>query len=197
MNAAQLEACANDSLAIARGLGHRVTVAGFSLGGLLAAYLGQFSEMHRAIAISPFLGISMIPNVFRMPLARFVLSKPNRFLWWDPIQRERQLPQHGYPRFASHAIAHGLTMAHAVLEAAKTTAPKADELVLVVNPRDSAVNKRAIFRLGRRWFRHKPACVMIHRLQGMPPFVHDIIEPKRYATVAQRVTPQIVEIIDK
>jgi pimeloyl-ACP methyl ester carboxylesterase len=197
MNAAQLEACANDSLAIAQGLGERVTVAGFSLGGLLAAYLGQFSALHRAIAVSPFLGVSVIPNVFRMPLARWVLSKPNRFFWWDPFLRERQLPEHGYPRFASHAIAHGLTLAHEVMESALTTPPKADELVLVINPRDSAVNKRAIMRLGQRWFRQKPQGVTIHRLKGLPPFVHDIIEPKRYPKVAQRVTPVLVEIIDR
>lgn len=196
MNAAQLEACANDSLAVARGLGRRVTVAGFSLGGLLTAYLGQFSEVHRVVAISPFLGISMLPNVFRIPLARFVLSRPNRFFWWDPILRERQLPEHGYPRFASHAIAHGLTLAHEVLEAAQTAPPKAEQLVLVVNPRDSAVNKRAILRLGQRWFLRKPGSVAIHRLRGLPPFVHDIIEPKRYPNVAQRVTPELVEIID-
>ena len=197
MNAAQLEACANDALAIAHGLGERVCVAGFSLGGLLAAYLGQFSPVHRAVAISPFLGISLVPNVFRLPLARWVLRRPNRFFWWDPFLRERQLPEHGYPRFASHAIAHGLTVAHELMEAAQTAPPKADELVLVVNPRDSAVNKRAITRLGQRWLVQKPNAVMIHRLQGLPPFVHDIIEPKRYPRVAQRVTPVLVEIIDK
>lgn len=197
MNASQLEACANDSLAIAQGLGERVTVAGFSLGGLLAAYLGQFAGVHRAVAISPFLGVSMIPNVFRMPLARWVLSRPNRFFWWDPFLRERQLPEHGYPRFATHAVAHGLTLAHEVMESALTSAPKADELVLVINPRDSAVNKRAIVRLGQRWFRKKPQAVTVRRLRGLPPFVHDIIEPKRYPKVAQRVTPVLVEIIDR
>src|SRR5579872_2104326 len=85
MNASQLEACANDSLAVARGLGERVTVAGFSLGGLLAAYLGQFEQIDRGVAISPFLGVSWLPNVFRLPVARWVLRMPNRFLWWDPF----------------------------------------------------------------------------------------------------------------
>lgn len=197
MNATQLEACANDSFAIARGLGERVTVMGFSLGGLLTAYLGQFSPVQRAIAVSPFLGVSWMPNVFRMPVARWVLGRPNRFFWWDPFLRERQMPEHGYPRFATHAIGHGLTLAHEVLEAAQTQAPKADELVLVINPRDSAVNKRAIMRLGQRWFHTKPQSVTIHRLKGTPPFLHDIIEPKRYPAVAQRVAAVLVELVDR
>ncbi len=197
MNAAQLEACANDSLAVAQGLGERVNVAGFSLGGLLTAYLGQFNPIHRAVAVSPFLGVSWIPNVLRLHVARWLLKRPNRFFWWDPILRERQLPEHGYPRFASHAIAHGLTIADALLESAETVAPLADELVLVVNPGDSAINRRAVARLYRRWLRHKPDAVTIRRLSGLPPFLHDIIEPKRYVDVSQRVTPILVELIDR
>jgi len=110
--------------------------------------------------------------------------------------RERQQPEHGYPRFATHAIGHGLTLAHEVLEAARLRPPRADEIVLVINPRDSAVNKGAIVRLGERWRHLKPEAVTMQRLQGLPPFVHDIIEPKRYPKVAQRVTPLLVELID-
>jgi len=196
MNAAQLQACANDALAVARGLGERVTIAGFSLGGLLAAYLGQTARVHRTVAISPFLGVSLVPDVFRLPLARWVLRRPNRFLWWDPFLRERQLPEHGYPRFATHAVAHGLTLAHQVMEAAREAPPQADELVLVINPRDSTVNRRAVMRLAARWAAHKSNAVRLERLSGLPPFVHDIIEPKRYPQAAQRVLPVLVEIID-
>jgi carboxylesterase len=196
MSAAQLEACAADSLTVAQGLGEHVNVAGFSLGGLLTAYIGQFERVHRAVAVSPFLGIAAIPNLFRLPVARWVLRRPNRFYWWDPVLRERQQPEHGYPRFASHAIGHGLTLAHEVMDAARSTAPKADELVLVVNPRDSAVNRGAIERLARSWSGTKPDAVHVHRLTNMPRFSHDIIEPKRDPEVSKRVTQVLVELID-
>jgi pimeloyl-ACP methyl ester carboxylesterase len=197
MNAAQLQACAGDSLAVARGLGERVTVAGFSLGGLLSAYIGQFECVHRAVAVSPFLGIAIVPNIFRLPVARWVLSRPNRFYWWDPILRERQMPAHGYPRFASHAIGHGLTLAHELMDAASTQAPLADELVIVLNPRDSAVNRGAINRLSRYWSAQRPEAVHVHRLTNMPRFSHDIIEPKRDPDVAKRVGQVLVELIDR
>lgn len=197
MSAAQLEACANDALAVARGLGEHVTVAGFSLGGLLAAYVGQFARVQRVVAVSPFLGIAAIPNVFRLPIARWVLRAPNRFLWWDPFLRERQMPEHGYPRYATHAIGHGLTLAHEVLDAARANAPQSEELLLVINPRDSAVNRRAIERLARYWSAQKPGAVGIHRLTGMPRFSHDIIEPKRDPAVSERVTQVLVELIDR
>jgi carboxylesterase len=197
MNAAQLAACANDSLQVVRGMGERVTVAGFSIGGLLSAYLGQFEPVHRVVAISPFLGIAFIPNVLRLPIARWFLRRPNRFYWWHPILRERQLPEHGYPRFSTHALAHGLTLAHDVLEQSAKAAPLADELVLVINPRDSSVNKRAIVKIAARWSARKPDAVQIHRLTNLPPFVHDIIEPERYPEVSKRILPALVELIDR
>jgi pimeloyl-ACP methyl ester carboxylesterase len=197
MSAAQLEACAADALAVTRGLGERVTVAGFSLGGLLTAYIGQFERVDRVVAVSPFLGIAAIPDVFRLPVARWVLSHPNRFYWWDPILRERQQPEHGYPRFATHAIGHGLTLAHEVIDAARRQAPLSDELFLVVNPRDSAVNRSAIERLARYWTAGKNEAVHLHRLTDMPRFSHDIIEPKRNPPVAKRVTHVLVELIDR
>ncbi len=197
MNAAQLQACASDSLALTRGLGERVAVAGFSLGGLLAAYLGQFEDVDRVVALSPFLGIAMVPNVFQLRIARYVLSRPNRFLWWDPVLRERQLPEHGYPRFATHAVGHGITLAHEVMNAARETPPRAKDLVLIVNTRDSTVNKRAIGKLARYWSARKPGAVRIIRLTDLPPFLHDVIEPKRYPEVSKRVTPLMVECIDR
>jgi Alpha/beta hydrolase family len=196
MSAAQLEACAGDALAVARGLGERVTVAGFSLGGLLSAYIGQFEHVHRVVAVSPFLGIAAIPNIFRLPVARWVLSRPNRFYWWDPILRDRQQPEHGYPRFATHAIGHGLTLAHEVMDAARLRPAQTDELLLVINPRDSAVNRGAIERLARYWTANKPDAVHVHRLTDMPRFSHDIIEPKRDPAVSKRVTQVVVELID-
>ncbi len=196
LNAAQLEACANEALAVTRGLGERVTVAGFSLGGLLAAYLGQREPVHRVVAVSPFLGISMVPDLLRLPLARWLLRRRNRFYWWDPIVRDRQLPAHGYPRFASHAVAHGLTLAHEVLAASAYAAPRAEELVLLVNSSDSTVNKRSIDRLARRWKVHKPQAVSLQRLTGLPRLRHDIIEPERYPQAAARVLPILVDLID-
>jgi pimeloyl-ACP methyl ester carboxylesterase len=197
LNAAQLEACADDSLAVARGLGERVTVAGFSLGGLLALSLGQREAVHRVVAISPFLGIAAVPDIFRLRIARWVLKRPNRFYWWNPFLRERQLPAHGYPRFASHAIGHGLTLAHEVMERSSRTIARADELVLVVNTHDSTINKRAIVKLGAQWARNKPDGVRVHRLTDLPAFVHDIIEPDRYPALAQRVLPVLVELVDR
>ncbi len=192
----RLKACAFDSLEIAQGLGEEVCVAGFSLGGLLAAHLGQFHRLHRVVAVTPFMGVAFVPNALRMHLAKWVLRRRNRFLWWDPFLRERQQPAHGYPRYASHAIGHSLTIAHELLQAAYREQPKAEELVVVMNSREPAVSNSAISQLIQQWSKHKPGAVRVHRFTDLP-FAHDIIEPMRYRSVAGRVAPVVVELIDQ
>ncbi len=196
LDSRQLKACADEVLAIAQGFGERVHVAGFSLGGLLTCYLAQTQPIHRGVAVSPFLGVMLLPNALRMMAVRLALRLPNQFYWWDPILRERQQPAHGYPQYSTHALAHGLTLADEVFQLALVRPPQAESVVLAINPFEPAVNNRAIRRLGRAWYAHKPDSVEIMRLRGLR-LVHDIIEPKRYPHIAQRVNEQIVDLIDR
>ena len=196
LDSRQLKACALDALRITRGFGELVHVAGFSLGGLLSCYLAQTEPIHRMVAVSPFLGVVWLPNTLRMAAARLVFRLPNRFYWWDPILRERQQPAHGYPQYSTHAIAHGLTLSDEVFELACVRPPQADSSALVINRFEPAVNNRSIRKLGRLWQAHKPGTVEVVTLHGIP-VVHDIIEPKRYPKVAQRVAGELVEMIDR
>ncbi len=191
----ELYAAAGDYVTIARELGDRVTVAGFSLGGLLAAWSAQHYEVDRCVAIAPFLGVAWIPAALMTALAELLLHVPNRFHWWDPIVRERQMPEHGYPRYSTHALAHAYRIARTVLDEAEIRGPLAEHVVLIVNARETGVNNRAIRRLCSRWEAHRPGCVELRALKGLP-LSHDIIEPLRRGQLAARVYPQILSAID-
>ena len=190
-----LYAATDEYVAIARELGERVTVAGFSLGGLLAAWSAQHHAIDRCVAIAPFFGVAWIPSRLMSPLAELLLRFPNRFHWWDPILRERQMPEHGYPRYATHAIAHAYRMAQALLREAAEGGPAAAHVVLVANSRESAVNNRAIRRLYANWNVHRSDGVELVALTGLPPS-HDIIEPLRRGGLAARAYPQLLTAID-
>jgi carboxylesterase len=190
----ELVAAAREVLAVGRELGDRVTVAGFSLGGLLTAWIAQHETVDRAVAIAPFLGVAVLPSRLMKAAAEVVMRLPNSFQWWDPIQRERQMPAHGYPRYSTHAIAHAYVVARDLLHDASETAPLTQDIVLVNNSHESAVNNRAIRKLQASWRAHG---VDVHRivLHGLPPS-HDIIEPLRAPALADRVYPQLLEVID-
>jgi pimeloyl-ACP methyl ester carboxylesterase len=190
----QLRTFALESLASARALGDRVTVAGFSAGGTLALWLAEREQSDRVVAIAPFLGVAALPDAITRVAMGIALRLPNRFIWWNPILRERQLPEHGYPRYATHAIAHLYEVSREVMRDAEALPPKSDSLALVVNAGEASVSNRAALRLLAGW-KKRGANVERVMLESMPPS-HDIIEPQRKSELPQRVYPTILNAID-
>lgn len=194
LTAEDLRRFADESVELASGLGEKVVVAGFSLGGLLTAWIAQRHHVERAVAIAPFFGVSWVPNRLMGSLARVMLALPNRFPWWDPIARERQMPEHGYPRYATHAIAQSYLLAHEVITDAERGVA-ANRLIFVTNSREAAVNNRAVRALERRLRTVHPER-LDHVVLTDVPFSHDIIEPLRHPQVADRVFPTILNLIE-
>ena len=185
----------DEYVTVARELGERVTVAGFSLGGLLAAWIGQHFEVDRCVPIAPFFGVALIPNRLMNTVAERLLRVPNRFLWWNPILRDRHIAACGYPRYTTHAIAHSYRIARSLLDEALTTSPGAQHVTIVTNAAEVAVNNHAVRRLYRRWQRHRPDTVELAVLTGLP-LSHDIVSPLRPWRLADRVHPRLVNAID-
>ncbi|MFY9708729.1 MAG: alpha/beta fold hydrolase [Candidatus Cybelea sp.] len=193
--AEDLYAAVADYMSVAQELGERVTVAGFSLGGLLAAWIGQHYEIDRCVPIAPFFGIACIPNRLMNTVAERLLRLPNRFHWWNPVLRDKHIAACGYPRYATHAIAHSYRIARGVLDEALTTAPGAEHVTIITNAAEIAVNNYAIRRLYRRWHRHRPETVELSVLTGLP-LSHDIVSPLRPWRLADRVHPTLLHAID-
>jgi len=195
LKADDLRDIARESAELAQGLGERVVVAGFSLGGLLATWVAQRYPVDRAVAIAPFFGMWWLPTILTAPFAEILLKLPNIFAWWNPLVRERQQPEHGYPRYASHAIAESLRVAGEVFAHADE-AFAAHELILVTNAAETGVNNRAVRRLRARLRAPKTGRLEHVVLRGIPPS-HDIIEPLRHRDVASRVLPELLDILTR
>jgi alpha-beta hydrolase superfamily lysophospholipase len=196
LTAEELRDFASESAARAATLGRHLVVVGFSVGGLLSAWIGQHVAVERATAVSPFLGVAWIPPKLTGRAAHLALAMPNQFWWWDPIRRERQLPAHGYPRFATHAVAHAARLAHDLIVDAERTPPAARDVQIVLNANESTVSNGAARRLARAWSAAKGGAIVLHRLRGLP-LSHDIIEPLRSRELVARVYPALVDVVDR
>jgi carboxylesterase len=164
-------------IAAVRPLGGRLTIVGHSLGGTLAVHAGAtIPGIDRIVPVAPFLGITRVPQELHPPFLQLMSALPNFFLWWDPVKRERQVPEHGYPRYPLHALAAGISLADAVYGEADDL-PDVRAIDIVVNTRESSVSNRAARRLAKRW-RSSGASVAVQQLHGLPRS-HDIIEPER------------------
>jgi pimeloyl-ACP methyl ester carboxylesterase len=195
LTAADLRSTALRSLEIARGLGEHVTVAGFSLGGLLTAWLAQNEPIDLAVPVAPYMGLSLVPNRLAPRLARWALDRPNFFAWWNPIQRERQMPEHGYPRVATHALAQAYEIAGELRDAAAQSAPRAKRIIAVTNSREAAVSNRAVRALVSLWKTQRLNGIDTYEFVGLP-ISHDIVEPRKNPAIFERVYPILLKLLE-
>jgi len=194
LTAQELREYALGAAAKAGTLGDELHVAGLSLGGLLAAWLGQQLGLAAVTAVAPFLGVSWIPRRLGRGAARVTLAVPNRFLWWNPLTRERHGASHGYPRFPTHAVAQAAIVAGELLAAAATTAPAARRLNVVLNARETTVSNRTGAYLAWLWSRTAPERTHLYRLRGLGAS-HDIIEPETVGDDVFRIYPPLVRLV--
>jgi len=190
----ELRAFARANVEMAGGLAREVVVVGFSLGGTLAAWIGQRFPVRRATAIAPFLGFAGVPQPLTRPLARFALRVPNRYFWWDPVRRANLRPVHGYPRVPTHALARATEFAEELLCDAERWRPAAHEVQIVLNAREAAVSNASARELARAWARSTGQRVVLYGLRGLP-ISHDIIEPLRNPAIVRRIYPALVELV--
>jgi len=189
-----LVAFAKQQVALANEFGDTVRVVGFSMGGLLAAWIAQHEQVSEVIAIAPFLGIAGVPSGLMPILARNLRARRNAFLWWDPLRRERMLPTRGYPRYATHAVAEGLLLAGQLAALAHKTPPRSP-ITLIANVDETAVNNSAIRQLAATWRAAGATNVRMQRLAGAGPS-HDIIEPENNRAIILRSYPTLLALLD-
>lgn len=194
----ELLASVNHAVNIAQGLGHRVSVLGFSMGGVLAAWLAQNrSDLYRAILISPAVSLQALPIHRHWLVAQTLALLPNFFQWWNPtIKAERAKPEHAYPRFASRSLSVLLRIGLAVRSQAQQEQPATTNITIITNPSDPVIRHEEVHRLGHNWSTHG-ATVVEHTLPAEWNLLHDIIDPLQPEQQVDRVYPLLEEWICK
>ena len=173
-------------------LGEDISIAGHSLGATLALdAASREPAVARVVAVAPFLGIAYLPHEVHAVVRGAFRLLPNKFLWWDPVLRERLEPKHGYPRYPLAALSAGIAIADRARDDAHRR-PEVRAIDIVLNERETSVNNRTAERLAGDW-RRAGASIAVHRLRGLD-WSHDIIEPAR--PPAQLALATLIGIIE-
>ncbi len=191
-----LIAVANQSANAAAQLGEHLTVAGLSLGGVLAGHLAQTHErVERAVLIAPMFGLKGIPGPAYRALSGLAYLLPNRFMWWDPKLKDRCGPPHGYPRFATRAYAALFKTRSSVLKGAHAAPPKARALAIITNASEPRLDNRFTHRLIEAW-RRWGAAVSTYEFPASAHLPHDLIDPANHEQNTDLVYPVVTRFIE-
>lgn len=184
---------------IAQGLGKKVTILGFSGGGTVVTWLVQNRvDIHSAISLSAFLGLSFLPDFLTRPFINFFLAVPNFFVWWDPRTREKNpySVYYAYPRYSLRTLVQMLRLATAVKEQALREPPKTKRILMVINDFDPGISNRMIENLMSIWKRSDGSLVQSYRFDKSMKMLHDFITPETPGVpieqVYQRLFQQVV-----
>ncbi len=191
-----LIALANRSAEVGAGLGERFTVAGLSLGAILAGLVAQTrNDVDRAVLIAPMLGLKPIPGPALTALSNLAVRIPNFYLWWNRKVRERIGPPYGYPRFSTHAYAALFQAGRRLVKAARAGPPKAQSLAVITNAAEPRLDNRFTYRLIDSWRGHR-ANVETYEFLVADRLPHDLIDPGNAAQNNALVYPIITRLIE-
>jgi pimeloyl-ACP methyl ester carboxylesterase len=194
LRAGDLEATSLQAVVIAALCGARVVVAGISTGAVTAGWLAARTRIDTAIAVAPFCGLREVPAAANDALGALLRAAPNRFTWWDPREKEKQPPPHGYPRFGTRVLGESLKISTDMDAAPRDPFAHGRRAVLVVNDHEPVVNNA---HATRRFRALRAYGVLVERvvLHGLPE-VHDIVEPEIPQARTDLVYPKLIELIE-
>lgn len=182
---------------LAHGLGERVTVAGFSAGGVLAGWTAQHRpDVERVVIISPVFWLKAIPAALTWSFLKLILTVPNFYRWWDPVLKaDAPGPQHAYPRYSSRALVQILRLGLAVRLRARAAKPAAGSVVVVTNPNDWAVDNVVAKEVAGHWRRNGAGALHTYEFAASHELPHEIIDPDNEAAQTDLVYPILVDLI--
>jgi carboxylesterase len=197
LTAAELTRLGDEVIDIGQGLGDSVTVAGLSLGAVVAAWLAQErSDIDRAVVIAPVFGVPQVWAPLTPGLTRFFLWIPNQFVWWDDQLREKVPgPPYVYPRFSTHALGEVLLLGQSVGVAARRTSPGARKITLVTVEGDHAISNPAARDIERAWQARAGDRVTAYEFPARLELGHDLIDPLQPYQRVDLVYPVLADLM--
>jgi pimeloyl-ACP methyl ester carboxylesterase len=195
LRAEHLVALANRSMEVGAALGERLTVAGLSLGAILAGLMAQRrDDIERAVLIAPMLGLKPVPGPMLTALSLLATRAPNFYVWWSQKEKDRIGPPYGYPRFSTHAYAALFQCGRMLVREARRAAPRAKALVVITNAAEPRLDNRFTYALIDSWrARHKS--VETYEFPSTDGLPHDLIDPGNAAQNTAYVYPVVARLI--
>ena len=172
LSAEELRNSSDSVVDVAQGLGDSVVVVGLSMGGTMAAWIGQYRrDVQRVVVISPPFELWYVPSFFAPAVLNLAVRLPDitQNFAADTARPDRALGN------SSNAIGQMLRFGLEVRRAADREAPRVHDAVFVMNAADRTVKPEPITALADLWAR-KGAAVEVYEFPDSLKLPHDVID---------------------
>jgi esterase/lipase len=197
LSAEELAAYTDEVVDIGRGLGEHVTLAGLSCGGVVTAWAAQTrADLDQAVVMSAALGFQGIRRPLTVASMNAALALPDKFVWWDPVEKDKGGVDYTYPRYSRRALGQILRLGYAALGRARKWPPGAKSIVVVTNAHDASVDNWAAARLAEAWRRGGARQLRAYEFPEELKLGHDMIDPEAKEAQPEVVFPKLIELIN-
>lgn len=195
LKAEELATYANTIVDIGQGLGRHVTIAGMSMGGIVAAWSGQNrSDVDLAVVISPGFSFQGIPIWAVTPVENIFTLLPPTYEWWNPSLKEKGGPDYAYPVYSKHTLGEIIRFGFAVDAQAAKTAPLARTILVITNGGDKAVDNTVTAQVIKHWQAHQ-GNIVTYEFPKELNIGHDLIDPNDTSGDITIVYPKLIALI--
>ena len=192
MTAVQLRQTADSAADVATALGDTVVVVGLSVGGTMAAWMGQHrAEVRRVVMIAPAFEAGRGPSRLEGLLINLTERLPNvtRRAAPDSARPDRN------PGFATHAIAEVLRLGKAVEKTADRAPPKAAEFAFMLNDLDRTVSMAGSLKVAKEWDAHG-ARVSVYAFPASLGLPHNVLDGREPGGQPALVLPEVIALTE-
>jgi len=192
MTAVQLRQTADSAVDVAAALGDTVVVVGLSVGGTMAAWMGQHrAEVRRVVMIAPAFEAGRVPSRLEGFLINLTERLPNvtRRSAPDTARPDRN------PGFATHALAEVLRLGKAVEKDADRAPPKAAEFTFMLNDLDRTVSASGSLKVAKEWDTHG-AQVSVYAFPAFLGLPHNVLDGREPGGQPALVLPSVIALTE-
>jgi pimeloyl-ACP methyl ester carboxylesterase len=181
---------------IAAGLGDEVVVVGISAGGIVAAWAGQYRpELAKSVMIAPSLGLGAFGGKVQLLFMNLGLALPDiatqRFTKVD-----RAMP-YAYIGWSSRALGEVLRLGLATFLVAMKQRPAVQNLLVVTNANDPAVNNGLTRQLVSLWQARGLQQVTFYEFDRREALEHDLVDPNNPRQRVDLVYPILLDLLTR
>ena len=192
MTAVQLRQTADSAADVATALGDTVVVVGLSVGGTMAAWMGQHcAEVRRVVMIAPAFEAGRVPS----RLEGFLINLTERL----PNVTKRSAPDTARPDrnpgFATHALAEVLRLGKSVEKTADRVPPKAAEFAFMLNDLDRTVSSSGSLKVAKEWDLHG-ARVSVYAFPASLGLPHNVLDGREPGGQPAIVLPEVIALTE-